>query len=180
MARMSAVPVRLSRGLKVGSPLLLVALAVARGHDAAAWVEAAAFVALVIVSAGVHELGHVLAVRGCGLAVHRVTLTLFGASTHYAGLPATRGGSAAIAAAGPLASAILATVLLAAWVAAGEARGGAGALAGSGVVMNASIALLNLLPLPGFDGGRILGALLGGRRRRRGGQARIDAGSSSG
>ncbi|HLF40064.1 MAG TPA: site-2 protease family protein [Acidimicrobiia bacterium] len=179
---MSASPVRLSRGLKAGSPLALVLFAVAGGNDAGAWLEATAFVGLVIVSAAVHEVGHVLAVRSAGLDVRRVTLTLFGGSTHYAGLPPTRAGSAAIAAAGPLASAFLATGLLATWVLAGESDGGAAAVAGSGVVMNASITVINLLPLPGFDGGRILAAFLRRRRRKseRPPQASRGAGSSSG
>lgn len=168
---------RFSLGLKAVSPAILVAYAVARGNDLTAWLEAAAFVALMVASAGIHEVGHVLAVRACGLTVHRVTLTVFGGLTHYAGPRPTRSGTAAIAAAGPLASAFLATALLAAWVTAGETDTGVGSLLGAGVVMNVGIACINLLPVPGFDGGRMLGALF--RRRPAARQARIEAGSSS-
>ena len=170
---------RLSPGLKAGSPVLLVAFAVVRGNDSAAWLEAGAFVALMVASAGVHELGHVLAVRACGLAVHRVTLTFFGGFTHYAGPPPTRSGTAAIAAAGPLASAFLATALLGGWVSVGETDTGPGSLLGAGVVMNVAVAGINLLPVPGFDGGRIVGAVFR-RRRAAPDQARTEAGSSSG
>lgn len=161
-------PVHLSRGLRIGAPCLAVLFALGDGRDPGAFVWAGLFVALMVASAGLHEMGHVAAVRGCGLTVESVTLTLFGGVTHFSGHPPTRAGRAAIAAAGPLASAFLAAALLAAWVAVGgesEPTPQAG-LFGAGSVMNASIAAFNLLPVPGFDGARILAALLGRERSR--------------
>lgn len=160
-------PVRLSRGLKLGLPLLAGLFAVDHGADGPALAGAGGFVALIVVSTALHEFGHVAAVRLCGLEVDGVTLTLFGGATRYSGPIPTRTGRAAIAAAGPLASAFLAVACLAAWVISGgenEATVLSG-LCGAGAMMNIGVTVINLLPVPTLDGGRIVSALFGRRLR---------------
>lgn len=131
--------------------------------------ESAACVALLVASVGIHELGHVIVVRRLGLSVRSVTLTAFGGLTHYEGSPPSPLSEGFVAFAGPLASAVVATVLLAAWLAVGgdgEASGLSSVLT-FGVGTNVVITVVNLLPLPTLDGGRIVAAAWQAATRRR-------------
>lgn len=102
---------------------------------------------LVVGSLLAHELAHVAAARWLGVPVYGIGIKIMGAYTRrrYASRP---GHDALIAAAGPLASLVLvlATVLIpkvGLWVA----------------VWNACVVMLNVLPVPGSDGERIVRSL---------------------
>lgn len=102
-----------------------------------------------LAAVGVHELGHMLALWAMGAGVERVRFTLFGGEI----LPAhplrlSPAGELCVLACGPLTNLVLAA---------------GGALAGAalpwGYVLagvSLSLALVNLLPVPGLDGGRML------------------------
>ncbi len=109
----------------------------------------------------VHEAGHVAAARRAGLRIVGVTLYPFGGLTHWEG-PLPRGRSeAAIAAAGPAASLLLAAVLavLSLPMEPGRFRLGVRIVA----LGNLALGLGNLLPAWPLDGGRIARALLAPR-----------------
>ncbi len=155
-------PLRFSRGLKIFLPLLLLAYGFGSSdRSLASWIESAASVGLLVGSVGVHEFGHVIVVRRLGLTVTSVTLTAFGGLTHYEGVPPSPLSEGLVAFAGPLASALLAGCLLVARLAVGgsDGDGGLASVLGFGVAINVLIAVINLLPLPTLDGGRIVASL---------------------
>jgi len=114
-----------------------------------------------------HELGHCLAARACGIPVLRVRLYLLGGVSELGRSPTGPGQDAAVAAAGPGVSALLAVV--------------AGLMVGSFpshtigwlitiqiALANAIVAVFNLLPALPMDGGHVLRATVwwvSGRRR---------------
>ncbi len=155
-------PVRVSRGLKILLPLLLLAYGFGSGDQSFAnWLESAGCVALLLGSVAIHEFGHVVVVQRLGLTVKSVTLTAFGGLTHYEGTPRSLMSEGLVAFAGPLASALFAAALLAGRLAVGGNdvdSGLAGALT-FGVGTNVLITLINLLPFPTLDGGRVLGSV---------------------
>jgi Zn-dependent protease len=152
---------RISRGLKVVAPLLLLVYGFGGGDSSwRDWLESACSVALLVASVAVHELGHVVVVRQLGLTVKQVTLTAFGGRTEYEGAPPSPLGDGLIAAAGPLASALLAAALLAARMAIGGADlDSVPSVLTFGVATNVVITLVNLLPLPTLDGGQLTASL---------------------
>ena len=122
-----------------GAVLLLAVLALDKSTVFAASVLAAAF----------HECGHLLAARLLHIPLRLLELDLMGAKLYpVQGIPSYR-AEALLAAAGPLCSILLAMPLLTArfpfLIALRTAT--------------LSFALFNLLPIEGFDGGRVLGAL---------------------
>jgi Zn-dependent protease len=123
-----------------------------------------------------HELSHALVARAYGIPVRHITLFLFGGVASIAGESPSPRAEILIAGAGPVASAVLATLFTAAGVLmAGDALSATSAadlatslgrldplptvllLLGSS---NASVALFNLVPGFPLDGGRVLRALL--------------------
>jgi Zn-dependent protease len=162
--------IRFSRGLKLLLPLLLLAYGFGGGEQSLGnWLESAGCVALLLGSVAVHEFGHVLIVQRLGLTVNSVTLTAFGGLTEYEGPPRSSLGQGLIAFVGPLASALLAVLLLAARLSVGgnDVDGGLASVLTFGVGTNALITVVNLLPFPTLDGGQIVGSLWRGLSRGR-------------
>jgi Zn-dependent protease/CBS domain-containing protein len=135
------------------------------------WLMAVTGALLFVASLLAHELAHALVARRKGVEVRSITLWLLGGFTELGSEPATPGAELQIALAGPGTS-------LAAAVAFGAAAAGASAVAGMEVItaalswlamMNALLAVFNLLPGAPLDGGRVLTALIwrhyGDRRR---------------
>ena len=104
-------------------------------------------------AAAVHECGHLLAARLLGIPLRLLELDLMGAKIVPAkALPSYR-AEALLAASGPLFSIVLALPFLS-------------ATSPFSVALRAatlSFALFNLMPIEGFDGGRVLFALLATR-----------------
>lgn len=123
-----------------GALLLFLALALERD----ALLPAALF------AAAVHEAGHLAAARALGVRLRLLELDTFGARIEPCGaLPSYR-AEALLAAGGPAASGMLALFF--------APFGGEWALTVRTVTL--SLGIFNLLPVAGFDGGRILDALL--------------------
>lgn len=159
---------RFSRGLKIALPALLLVYGLGGGEQSVSnWLESAACVAVLLASVAVHEFGHVVIVQRLGLTVNGVTLTAFGGLTEYEGPTRSRLAQGLIAAAGPLASALLAGALLAARLSVGgnDVDGGLGGVLTFGIGTNVLITLVNLLPFPTLDGGQIVGSIWRGLRR---------------
>lgn len=149
-----------------GSPLL-TEVRPSFGWAVAAGVGVAAIYALSIVA---HELGHLWAARRAGVDVAAMQLHAAGGYVEVADDDSlTAGRLAAIAAAGPLVTAGLAlgaALLLTAlgWPLTGIPVEGSAAEAAGGRVLSALFAvnlvalLINLVPLPALDGGKLLQA----------------------
>ena len=103
--------------------------------------------ALTLLSAFLHECGHLAAARGMGLTPREVRLDLLGARMEISGRVLSYGEEFLLAAAGPLTSLLLSLAAVPLW------RYGA---ARSFSAVSLLLGLLNLLPIRTFDGGRML------------------------
>ena len=105
--------------------------------------------AVLLLAAICHELGHYLVLRYCGAVVERVSVTPFGVALQLAPRPQlSYGREIAAVAAGPAVNLLLALVLSAL----GSLKEWAYAAAGAHLVLG----LFNLLPIRPLDGGTIL------------------------
>jgi Zn-dependent protease len=130
---------------------------------AGAWGCALAATGLFFASVLLHEMSHALVARCRGLEVTSVTLFLFGGVAALAREPEDRRTELTMAAAGPLASLILAALFRG--LAAIDALGSAAMSVFHYVaVANLAVALFNLVPAFPLDGGRLLRSLLWSRR----------------
>ena len=127
-------------------------------HLAMAVVAAALFFLSVLL----HELGHALQARRERMEIEGITLWLFGGVASFRGSFPTAGAELRVAAAGPLVSLLLG-VLFVLVALAGLPEAGDGVAAWLGYV-NLSLLVFNLIPAVPLDGGRILHAVLWGRR----------------
>ena len=123
-----------------GAILLLLILAFSRSLFFAASLLAALF----------HECGHLLAARLLGIRIALLELDLGGARLYPARIIRSYRAEGLLAAAGPFFSLLLALLL----------TGRSSPLAAALRAATLSLALFNLLPIEGFDGGRMLCALL--------------------
>jgi Zn-dependent protease/predicted transcriptional regulator len=109
-----------------------------------------------------HELAHAVVARRNGVEVDSITLWLFGGVAKLNGEPPNPGADLRIAGVGPLVSVILAAAFAVVAVVL-DAAGLPGLVVGVVVwlaVINAVLALFNLVPAAPLDGGRILRSLL--------------------
>lgn len=135
----------------------------ASGHGGT---DCPAALAVLVLAALLHEMGHVVAARLCRVRISGMRLDLFGARLQLPGLLSYRQESA-VALGGPAANLLTAAALLPAWMRCGcplygvtpELSGGGLVL---GVLLPASLGLcaVNLLPVATLDGGRALCCLL--------------------
>jgi Zn-dependent protease len=165
------------RGIPVGMHwsvlviMFLIAEILARSvlptaDPAARWTAAVLVAVLFMGSLAAHEFAHALVARHHGVRVGSITLWALGGLAELDGEPATARADLQIAGVGPLASAAAGAAFAGAWA--------AGHTLGAPVIVTASlswlaatnilIAVFNLLPGAPLDGGRILRALLWGRR----------------
>jgi Zn-dependent protease len=109
-----------------------------------------------------HELSHSLAARARGLRVDSITLFIFGGIARMRGEARSPGEETIITGVGPLTSTALAVIFAGAAVGAVEV-GVAPAVVSVMryvAILNAAVAVFNLLPVFPLDGGRLLRALL--------------------
>lgn len=125
------------------------------------WVAGAGAVVAFLVSILVHELGHALTARRFGVETDSIQLWALGGVARLSRESPTAKAEGWIAAAGPLASIAIAVVSLGAW----WLLGGTGSESAIVLVLgwlgiiNALLAVFNLLPGAPLDGGRILRAV---------------------
>ncbi|MGC4955919.1 site-2 protease family protein [Actinomadura citrea] len=165
------------RGIPVGMHwsvlviMFLIAEILARSvlptaDPAARWTAAVLVAVLFMGSLAAHEFAHALVARRHGVRVGSITLWALGGLAELDGEPATARADLQIAGVGPLASAAAGAAFAGAW-AAGHALGAPVIVTASLswlAATNILIAVFNLLPGAPLDGGRILRALLWGRR----------------
>ncbi len=127
------------------------------------WLGGIAGAAVFYVCLLAHELSHSLVARRQGVRVSGITLWLFGGVSRLDGEPKGAAAEAAITAAGPLASLVVAALFYVLSVAFASARGHAGLISdllGWLAGINLVLALFNLVPAFPLDGGRLLSSLL--------------------
>jgi Zn-dependent protease/CBS domain-containing protein len=113
---------------------------------------------MLLVSVLVHEAAHALTAKAVGIPVVRIVATLWGGHTSMEADRGTPGRTAAVAAAGPGANALLALV---AWLALPGLHDDLAHAVGFGLVLiNASLAVLNFLPGLPLDGGHVVESLV--------------------
>ena len=123
-----------------------------------AYLVAAAFSVLLLVSVLAHEAAHAVVATRFGYRVNRVVADLWGGHTAYDTAQSRPGPSALVAVVGPAANGAIA---LAGWLLADRVPGGVPALlVGAVVWTNGFVALFNLLPGLPLDGGFLVDALV--------------------
>ena len=124
------------------------------------WTMAAVGVAGLFASIVLHELGHSLVARRCGIPIKQITLFLFGGVAEMEEEPPSAACELAMAVAGPATSLLLAAALLAARVVLGAlgAPGPLLAVVSYLTLLNTVLAVFNMLPAFPLDGGRVLRA----------------------
>jgi Zn-dependent protease len=165
LGRLFGVPVRLHPSWLVLAALVTFVYGLQAGaarpdlRGPAGYALGAGFVACLLVSVLLHELGHALASRRLGTGVRGITLELLGGFTDMERDAPRPGVEAAVSLAGPAVS-----FALAAAAGAGAAALPAGTPARQFLVQiavsNAIIAVFNVLPGLPLDGGRALHAVI--------------------
>ena len=113
---------------------------------------------LLLVSVLAHEAAHAVTARAFGMPVLRIVANVWGGHTSMEAVRSTPGRMAAVAAAGPLANAVLAVL---AYAVAPLVTGDLSHRLVQGmVIINGSLAVLNLLPGMPLDGGQIVECLV--------------------
>lgn len=136
--------------IRIGLSVVLLFFAAALGMRPLEYLAA-------LTAALLHELGHVFAARRCGVPLRSFSIELLGARLDLASGVITYRDELLIAAAGPavnLASALALYPLISRF------GGGAALFISALTAASVGLAFLNLLPVSGFDGGRILYCLL--------------------
>ena len=122
-----------------------------------AYVGAAAFAVLLLVSVLLHEIGHCVVARAFGLPVRSITITFLAGLTEITEPPQTPAREYAVAVIGPMVSLLLAGLGLAS-VQLFEPDSLPFLLAAIVAISNGLVAGFNLLPGLPLDGGRVLRA----------------------
>lgn len=125
---------------------------------AGAYLVAAAYAVLLLLSVLIHEVAHAAVARARGLRVTRIVADLWGGHTSYEAAAVTPGTSALVAVVGPLANAAVA--LLGLWARDSIDGDVPFLLVSAAAVTNGFVAVFNLLPGLPLDGGFLLEALV--------------------
>lgn len=158
---------RVSAGLLAWVPLAALALALRPGHSLPLVGTPLALVACLVVSMLVHEGAHAWAARRLGYRVQWVVLGGLAGVTAYLGRDDRPLERAAVALAGPAASAVAAVVLVAVRTSL-PAGAAATDLVEAAIVVNVLGLVVNLVPVGGSDGARAVRGLRQHSRARRG------------
>jgi Zn-dependent protease len=177
--RVAGLPVRLTAGAQLLALLTVLASALilpdlAPGRSAVGYLAATAVLVIgFLASLTGHELAHAVVARNHGAPADEVRIGFFGGTVHGRHEYATPRGLWRAAAAGPAFSLVLAAVCVGvtfglAWLGAGRLP----VVVFAGLAwINAILAIFNLLPGAGMDGGRLVQALAWARSGDRAGAA---------
>ncbi|MBI3967621.1 MAG: site-2 protease family protein [Chloroflexi bacterium] len=126
------------------------------------WIGAASVSLVLFASVLIHELGHAIVAEQRGIPVERISLFLLGGLAEVADEPESAGDELMIALAGPAASLALALAFGAGFVALEPHNVDAATLSLYVAIINALLAVFNMLPGYPLDGGRVLRAAIWG------------------
>jgi Zn-dependent protease len=163
VATLGGVPVYIGRTWPVIAIIIVVTFgpSISRSRPdlgIRAYLVAAAFSVLLLLSVLAHEADHAVVATRFGYRVNRVVADLWGGHTAYDTAQSRPGPSALVAVVGPAANGAIA---LEGWLLADRVPGGVPALlVGAVVWTNGFVALFNLLPGLPLDGGFLVDALV--------------------
>jgi Zn-dependent protease len=165
IGRIAGVPIRVHWSFSL---LVAYVLIVTSGETRSIVIEAFAWIAALFASVTVHELSHCAVARRRGLAVRDIVLLPIGGVSEIEGLPGEPRTERDVAIAGPLASIGLALLFGVLALLTGASLWPPALFAGSWLTrlawLNLVLAAFNLVPALPMDGGRVLRAVLAGRR----------------
>lgn len=130
----------------------------AGGSPTEQWVSAIVFAVALLASVLVHELAHAAVARRYGFPVIGITLWAFGGYTQYRPVRNTPSREAAISAAGPGATLLIAVLAWLAWQQIPTTWGMVSDILAAIAIANALVAVFNMLPGLPLDGGGVLSA----------------------
>ena len=160
IGRVVGVPIYLTPSWFLFAAFIVVTSApplVDRVGAVSAYVAAASFAVLLLLSVLLHEVGHCLVARAFDLPVRSITVTLLAGLTEITEPPQTPAREYAVAVSGPMVSLLLAGI----GVASVPLFDGLPRLICEGVaVTNGIVAAFNLLPGLPLDGGRVLKSIV--------------------
>jgi len=133
--------------------------------NAAKWTAGAITSAIFFASLLAHELAHSFVARSKGLDVRGITLFFFGGVSNLGGEPRSAGDEFVIAVVGPLTSLVMGAVFGLGWVIIHPFSPGVAGVSAQLGVINATLAVFNMVPGFPLDGGRVLRSILWQRTR---------------
>ena len=135
--------------------------------DAQRWIGGA-FVALIFfLSVLAHELSHAVVSNRNGLPVKTITLFVFGGVANLTKEPESPGLEFRIAIVGPAMSLTIGALFAALWFAVRPLNDGIAGICANLAVINASLAVFNMLPGFPLDGGRVFRSIVWHRNKNR-------------
>lgn len=135
--------------------------------DAQRWIGGA-FVALIFfLSVLAHELSHAVVSNRNGLPVKTITLFVFGGVANLTKEPESPGLEFRIAIVGPAMSLTIGALFAALWFAVRPLNDGIAGICANLAVINASLAIFNMLPGFPLDGGRVFRSIVWHRNKNR-------------
>jgi Zn-dependent protease/predicted transcriptional regulator len=131
------------------------------------WVGGALVSAVFFVSVLLHELSHAIVSNRNGLPVKTITLFVFGGVANLSKEPDSAKLEFKIAVVGPLTSLALGALFAALWAALYNVNDGVAGICANLALINASLAVFNMLPGFPLDGGRVFRSIVWGRNHNR-------------
>lgn len=135
--------------------------------DGQRWAGAVVVAAVFFLSVLMHELSHALVSNKLGLPVRSITLFVFGGVANLTREPDAAKDEFRIAIVGPATSMALGGLFAVAWLALRPFNDGLAGICAYLAVINASLAVFNMLPGFPLDGGRVFRSVVWGRNRDR-------------
>jgi Zn-dependent protease len=135
--------------------------------DAQRWVAGAFVAGIFFLSVLAHELSHAIISNRNGLPVRSITLFVFGGVANLTKEPDTAALEFRIAIVGPLTSLALGAVFAVAFAVIRPFSDGLAGIAANLALINASLAVFNMLPGFPLDGGRVFRSIVWARNKNR-------------
>jgi Zn-dependent protease/CBS domain-containing protein len=132
---------------------------------AAKWTAGAITSAIFFASLLAHELAHSFVARSKGLDVKGITLFFIGGVSNLGGEPRSAGDEFQISVVGPLTSLAMGAVFGVGWAAIHPFSPGIAGVSAQLAVINASLAVFNMVPGFPLDGGRVFRSIIWQRTR---------------
>ena len=131
------------------------------------WIGGGAVAAVFFLSVLAHELSHAIVSNRNGLPVRSITLFVFGGVANLTREPDNPGLEFRIAIVGPLTSLALGAVFAAIWLGTRNISDGFAGICANLALINASLAVFNMLPGFPLDGGRVFRSAVWARNHNR-------------
>jgi len=131
------------------------------------WIAGAVIAGIFFLSILAHELSHAIVSNRAGLPVRNITLFVFGGVSNLTREPDTPGMEFRIAVVGPLTSLAAGALFAAGWAALYRVNDGLAGISAYLAVINASLAVFNMLPGFPLDGGRVFRSIVWARNKNR-------------